>query len=210
MKRYHPIYQSILHTLLLAMFCTTALCSNIAQARTSIADLQAEIEQLNAGPDPACYDNSGNQYVNCNNGTVVDNVTGLIWLADPDCPLLGQPKTWADAKLAVASLGAPQCGLTDNSKPGDWRLPTGPEWTATVDALFVISHGNIANILQLVFPNATNTISGPAGMGATGGCWLAGSLGPRDPRYAETMNDSGVDDQLKTNALCFWPVRSGK
>ena len=84
--------------------------------------------QLN--PDPPCFDNA-NRYVNCGNGTVADTHTGLIWLQDGGC--LGS-LNWADASRAASALGNGQCGLTDGSTPGDWRLPSNTEWMAMVDA----------------------------------------------------------------------------
>jgi hypothetical protein len=81
-------------------------------------------------PDPPCFDN-GKRYANCGNGTVTDSATGLIWLRDAGC--LGS-FDWAAANQAAAALQDGQCGLTDRSKPGDWRLPTNAEWIATVDA----------------------------------------------------------------------------
>lgn len=81
-------------------------------------------------PDPPCFDN-GNRYVNCGNGAVTDTHTGLIWLQDAGC--LGS-LTWAEANQAAAGLENGQCGLTDGSKAGDWRLPSNAEWLAMVDA----------------------------------------------------------------------------
>jgi hypothetical protein len=80
-------------------------------------------------PDPPCFDNT-NRYVNCGNGTVTDTVTGLIWLQDAGC--LGL-LNWAEANQAAAVLRSGQCGLTDRSRPGDWRLPSNAEWRETVD-----------------------------------------------------------------------------
>ena len=34
---------------------------------------------------PTCPDDSGDRYVDCDNGTVTDNETGLVWLANADC-----------------------------------------------------------------------------------------------------------------------------
>jgi hypothetical protein len=69
------------------------------------------------------------RYVDCGNGTVTDTVTGLIWLKLADC----LPEAdWKTALQAAASLKAGDCGLTDGSSPGDWRLPTKAEWEATI------------------------------------------------------------------------------
>lgn len=77
--------------------------------------------------DPPCFDDA-NRYVDCGNGTVTDTVTGLVWLKNANC-------TWAQYSTVNAWAAALQdgvCGLTDNSSPGDWRLPTKAEWQATV------------------------------------------------------------------------------
>src|SRR2546426_376358 len=87
-------------------------------------------EPLLQNSDPPCFDNI-NRYVNCGNGTVTDTHTGLIWLQDAGC--LGS-LPWAEANQAAAVLENGQCGLTDGSKPGDWRLPSNAEWLAMVDA----------------------------------------------------------------------------
>ena len=52
------------------------------------------------------------------NGTVT--VNGLVWLKDAGC--LGR-MNWNSAMSRVKSLAHGQCDLSDNSKPGDWRLP---------------------------------------------------------------------------------------
>ena len=92
--------------------------------------VQRAAHRLRHNADPACFDNA-NRYVNCGNGTVTDTHTGLIWLQDAGC--LGS-LPWAEANQAAAALEDGQCGLTDGSKPGDWRLPSNAEWMAMVDA----------------------------------------------------------------------------
>jgi len=77
--------------------------------------------------DPPCFD-TGNRYVDCANGTVTDTVTGLIWLKNAYC--FGG-LNWPNAGNAATGLQHGECGLTDNSLPGDWRLPTKAEWEAT-------------------------------------------------------------------------------
>lgn len=80
------------------------------------------------GAAPPCFDNA-NRYVDCGNGTVTDTVTGLIWLKDANC--FGS-QNYATANNTAAALSDGQCSLTDNSQPGDWRLPTRTEWEATI------------------------------------------------------------------------------
>ncbi len=81
-------------------------------------------------PDGPCFDNT-NRYVDCGNGTVTDTVTGLIWLKQADCLANND---WAAANVSAAGLKDGDCGgnLTDRSSPGDWRLPTKDEWSATI------------------------------------------------------------------------------
>ena len=67
-------------------------------------------------------------------GTVQDNLTGLVWLKDANC--LGGPP-WTDALSTANALSAATapaaCGLTDGSMPGDWRLPNLRELHSLVD-----------------------------------------------------------------------------
>ena len=77
-----------------------------------------------------CWVN-GQRYADCGNGTVTDSVTGLIWLKDAACASLGVPD-YATANGATAALHAGQCGLSDGSAAGQWRLPTREEWLATL------------------------------------------------------------------------------
>ncbi len=87
-----------------------------------------------------CYD-SLDRYENCGNGTVTDSVTGLIWLTNANC--FGQLH-YKEAQDQVANLKHGGCGLTDNSSPGDWRLPTKDEWTATVARAIALNCENPA------------------------------------------------------------------
>jgi hypothetical protein len=53
-------------------------------------------------------------------GTVTDNLTGLIWLKEANC--FGG-RLWAQALGDCSALTSGSCGLTDGSSAGDWRLP---------------------------------------------------------------------------------------
>ena len=111
-----------------------------------------------AGP---CFDDF-NRYVDCGNGTVTDTVTGLIWLKNAAC--LPAQNSWTVANQAAAGLQNGDCGLTDNSLPGDWRLPTKDEWNATVNWA--------KNILQcsIFGPNPPPSLTNDAGTA----CFSAG------------------------------------
>ena len=78
-------------------------------------------------PEPRFVDNE--------DGTVTDNNSDLVWMKKPLCDDLNDSGTglnWYDSMVLVANLADGQCGLTDGSVAGDWRLPTKEEWEAFV------------------------------------------------------------------------------
>jgi hypothetical protein len=64
------------------------------------------------------------------NGTVKDNLTGLIWLKNANC--FG-PRTWTDALVVSNTLTSGNCGLMDGSVAGNWRLPNLRELQSLID-----------------------------------------------------------------------------
>jgi len=79
-------------------------------------------------PEPAPGDDP-DRFADCDNGTVTDTDTGLIWLKDANCfDLLN----FAAATNAAADLEDGDCGLTDGSSAREWRLPTKEEWEMIV------------------------------------------------------------------------------
>jgi hypothetical protein len=71
------------------------------------------------------------RFVDNGNGTVTDTVTGLVWLKQANC-LSGN---WAEALAGVQSLGSGQCGLTDGSAAGAWRMPNRNEMQSLEDRM---------------------------------------------------------------------------
>ena len=73
--------------------------------------------------DGACSNTPGvnNRFVDCGNGTVTDTQTHLIWLKNANC---FPPQNWDDAMASAAGLKSGDCGLTDHSSAGNWRLPS--------------------------------------------------------------------------------------
>lgn len=63
------------------------------------------------------------RFVDNGDGTSTDRITGLVWLKDMQCGNQWSTVTWSDAMANAAALQDGQCGLTDGSQPGDWRLP---------------------------------------------------------------------------------------
>jgi hypothetical protein len=82
-------------------------------------DIRAGVER----PSPRFTDNM--------DGTITDNLAGLIWLRDANC--LGGTRTWQQSLDFANTLSAGKCGLNDGSNAGDWRLPNARELMSLVD-----------------------------------------------------------------------------
>lgn len=126
-------------------------------------------------------------------GTVTDNLTGLIWLKDAGC--LG-PDTFAIALLSAALTAQGVCGLDDGSVAGDWRLPNIKELLSLVDysqsSPALASGHPFTNVLAAFYWSSTSFA--PLAIGAWG-VFMAGG------------ND-GTD--FKDSDGQIWPVRGGQ
>ncbi|MFC1877488.1 DUF1566 domain-containing protein [Thermodesulfobacteriota bacterium] len=71
--------------------------------------------------------NNDFRFTDMGDGTIRDNNTGLIWLKNADC--FGRIN-WFNAMDEAVVLTDGECGLSDGSAAGDWRLPTKNEWEA--------------------------------------------------------------------------------
>jgi hypothetical protein len=107
-------------------------------------DLQAGVPF----PSPRFTDNG--------NGTVRDNLTGLIWLKNANCfPGSGNGLTWEGALQAANTLASGSCGLSDGSVPGDWRLPNRNELQSLLNFGFLYpALSNAAGTAQWTEGNA--------------------------------------------------------
>jgi len=164
-----------------------------------------------AGP---CFDNV-NRYVNCGNGTVTDNVTGLVWLRDAGCL---PASTWAAASDAAAQLKDGDCGLTDGSSPGDWRLPTRDEWSATIARAVALG---CVNGLAPSFTNdeGTNCMFSATGhtsfLNARAQLFWSSTVNEAFPSqaFAAFTNQAGAIGSVERGGLSaapVWPVRSAR
>jgi hypothetical protein len=160
------------------------------------------------GAAPPCFDNA-NRYVDCGNGTVTDTVTGLIWLKSANC--FGS-QNYAAANNAAAALSDGQCSLTDNSQPGDWRLPTKTEWEATIARAVALGCTN---------PSLTNTSgmacfsAGPqpfTGVPSSGAYWTSTTDATATSfAFYASLGDGSMNEVAKTVAgPDVWPVRGGQ
>jgi len=76
-----------------------------------------------AWPEPRFTDNL--------DGTVTDNLTGLVWLRNANC--FGELRWTSAVGIAHKKLQDGICGLADGSVRGDWRLPTIRELASLID-----------------------------------------------------------------------------
>lgn len=70
------------------------------------------------------------RFVDVGDGTVEDTLTGLVWLKQSNC--LGV-NSLGDAYSRSADLADGDCGLSDGSEAGDWRLPNHNEFLSLLD-----------------------------------------------------------------------------
>ena len=153
-------------------------CANTGQD----GDVQAGV----AWPSPRFTDNG--------DGTVTDNLTGLIWLKNADCAGI---MTWENALAWCNNLAGGSCGLTDGSVAGDWRLPNVVELESLVNA----EMGNPSVWLNTQgFTNVQSTWYWSATTGAddTFNAWVV------------NMNFGIVGSGSKTYRHYVWPVRAGQ
>jgi hypothetical protein len=153
-----------------------------------------------AWPTPRFTDNS--------DGTVTDNLTGLIWLKNANCP--NALKTWSEALTFANSLydgwtgdgGGGDCGLSDGSSAGEWRLP------------------NIRELLSLIdfghaYPALPHTAALPSGYPFTGVqsdyYWSSTTgAGTPDDAWSVFLARGDAAYGSKDNAFYVWPVRGGQ
>lgn len=146
-------------------------------------------------PSPRFTDNG--------NGTVTDNLTGLIWLKNANCKDTagGVSKgsgnlTWSNALTWSNNLANGNCGLNDGSHAGDWRLPNRKELLSLVD----YSRYNPALPSGHPFTNVQSIRYWSATTGAykTGNAWVG------------NMWSGSVYGGSKSASYYVWPVRGGR
>ena len=125
-------------------------------------------------------------------GTVTDNLTGLIWLKNAECTAR---MNWANALTYCNSLSTGSCGLTDGSVAGDWRLPNRKEllslidWSKNSPALpqghpFSDVYSGDSYWTSTTYPDATH------------GAWVV------------SISSGSIAYSFKTNDFYIWPVRA--
>lgn len=140
-------------------------------------------------PSPRFTDNG--------NGTVTDNLTGLIWLKNANCFGI---RTWNNALALCNGLNSGECGLTDGSAEGDWRLPNLKELLSLLDfgrSTPVLPSGHpFANVQSEVEEDvywSSTTLSND-----TNRAWIV------------TMAYGNTGHAPKSRDRHVWPVRGGQ
>jgi YVTN family beta-propeller protein len=141
------------------------------------------------------------RFTDHHNGTIADNLTGLIWLKNGSCFGSGGSgySNWTKALEAVNSLRTDQCGLADGSGVGDWRLP------------------NVNEIQSLAHTEKWEIGSWLNTQGFTGmerGWYWTSTTFPGEPNKAWDMNmiDGHIQDGPITKSYTMdyvWAVRGG-
>lgn len=135
-------------------------------------------------PNPRFTDNG--------NGTVTDNLTGLIWLKNANCFGI---QNWFDALNAANTLNNGECGLTDDSAEGDWRLPNVRELHSLID------YGRVMPVL-------------PSGHPFTGvqsnNYWTSTSNDIDVFAWYVDLNSGQMSFTSKAQTYYVWPVRGGQ
>ena len=192
----------------------------------AIYDLASERSRPAKTGQTKCYDNSSEQtcpvtgfpgqdgelqkgatwpstrFTDNGNGTVTDNLTGLIWLKDANCY---GGRSWANALSDANALANGTCSLTDGSSAGDWRLPN-------VNELLSLIHWGV---FSPAVPNTAGT-----------GQWAAGDpfdnvqsnyywssttyAGGTTTAWRVGLHAGFVGTETKTGSRYVWPVRGGQ
>jgi uncharacterized protein (TIGR02145 family) len=162
--------------------------------------------------DVSCITTAG-RYVDCGNGTVTDNESGLTWTKNAACWGTGGFFTWDRASIEVLNLADGYCGLTDGSSPGEWRLPTRAEWERMVAA--AVQLGNCDPVIT----NDAGTdcwTAGPSSftniVGFEFGVYWSATTDAATPgnAYQLLMINGAFSSAAKTTVAYVWPVRGGQ
>ena len=169
----------------------------------AVAETKADPPCVPAASDPDAVD----RFIDCGNGTVHDTQMGLLWLKEASCTF---EMKWHDASAFAAALADGQCGLTDHSQPGDWRLPTRAEW----ESIF----RSCPSSPEIAGRDGYCYADDPSNAWATGVVSTQGEpywtfTSDQPPTYAWTAYLSGgyLSSDLKAvYELWVWPVRDGQ
>lgn len=172
----------------LGFFCALlCICLFFTVIRSHAASAE-EAHQRQAGKSwpPPRFSANGN-------GTVTDNLTGLIWLKDADC--FGV-QDWEIAASLASSLASGQCGLNDGSQAGQWRLP---------------SHNELNDLVNHKLNSSAAWLNQQGFSKVQMNCYWSSTASDTSTTHAwiVDMLDFGGTYKINMSAkYCVWPVRS--
>ena len=133
-ERYSPDYAGFVGTDLAPSQGSTSSYPVVDTGQTVFYNGSTEISQPSAGQafygQDAQYTGNAPSYTNNGNGTITDNVTGLMWQKSPDTD--GDGNIDADDKLTYDQAIA-RAGTLSLGGYTDWRLPTIKELYSLID-----------------------------------------------------------------------------
>ena len=137
------------------------------------------------------------------NGTVTDNLTGLVWLEDANCDRFGQ-STWNQANSTANMLMSGQCGLSDGSQNGKWRIPRIRELESLVSAEATDpALPDTAGDGEWAEGDAFKNVQSSDYWSST----KVGGTGTSNEGYVVNLEDGEVKDDTPTATRYGWPVR---
>jgi len=156
--------------------------------------------------------------VDCGNGTVLDTVTGLLWLENANClfslnPVDSGRRSWSAASAFAQILAEGSCGLTDHSQAGDWRLPTQAEWASIHDDGCPAPElvGKAQDGLAGCFTDANDAWASGVVSSSTSFYWSS-TVRYNVPSFAwgVSLGTGTVVDRYRFEEHSVWPVRGSQ
>lgn len=132
------------------------------------------------------------RFIDNEDGTVTDQLTGLVWLRRANC--LGE-HTFSDAFRRTGELGDGECDLRDGSVAGDWRVPNFHELFSLMD--YGRSHPTLSESAPFVDVENRLHWTSTTVAGDTGRQW---KISP--------FASGNIHAGSKTSDAWIWPVRS--
>ena len=153
-----------------------------------------DLEKGVTWPNPRFTDNG--------DGTVTDNLTGLIWLKDANC--FGG-RTWSQALSDCNGLEDGECELIDSSNAGDWRLPNRFELESLLDmAYYNPPMPNTVGTGQWSEGDPFNNVKSNE-YWSSSKCLFGG-----DTSFYVALSSGDTSHHFKANPYYVWPVRGGQ
>jgi hypothetical protein len=153
-----------------------------------------DLEKGVSWPNPRFTDNG--------DGTVTDNLTGLIWLKNANC--FGY-RTWFQALSDGNGLANGSCGLTDGSTAGNWRLPNRNELNSLINCNRMLPA--LSDTQGTGWWSEGDPFSN---VDWSGTYWTSTNYTDNpDNAWKIEMNYGHVGEKLKISSAVVWPVRGG-